>query len=108
MYNTAPTVMAPAAFACPTTVPVPRLFSLMVPSPLKIIYLNRTLPVPLLRVMIILAPTVASTTNGITSNGSPPMLFLLKPNRLSPLAVTRYISKSFLAPVAKPQIPLTE
>ena len=81
VYNTAPTVIAPTALAWPITVPVPWLLSVIVPSPLKIIYLKRTFPVLFLRITISFAFTFALTSNGNISSGSPPRLFLLNPNK---------------------------
>ena len=84
LYKTAPTAMAFSAFACPKIVPWPWLNSTILPSPLKITYLKRTFSVPLFLVIRILAFTFASTTNGRTSKGSPPWLFLLNPNFRAP------------------------
>ena len=81
VYNTAPTAIAPSAFAWPTIVEVPMLYSLMVASPLKIMYFKLTFPEPdaLLINMLVLVFSVDLKES--ISMGSPPILFRLKPNR---------------------------
>ena len=83
-YKTAPTVIAPAAFACPTIVPLPEPETCSIePSPLKIIYLNFTLLPPDLTIKRFVS-VFSFTVKGNTSIGSPPILFLLKPNKVEP------------------------
>ncbi|MNY07762.1 hypothetical protein D3C86_1405790 [compost metagenome] len=80
---------APAAFACPTMVELPELYSLMVPSPLNIMYLNETDPVPDGRVIRMLVVVGEITVKGSISIGSPPRLLRLKPNKVEPLSSVR-------------------
>ena len=101
VYKTAPTVMAPTAFACPTIVPALAFTSSIFPSPLKIMYLNFTLGPDALE-MIIPVTVDSLTVKGSTSIGSPPILFRLNPNNVGPPGVPNHISISVFAPVLPP------
>ncbi len=90
VYKTAPTAIAPAEFACPTILDaVVELYSSIIASPLKTMYLKRTLSVPQVRVIIMFAWAVPATVNGKTSIGSPQLFLRLKPNIFPPASSTK-------------------